>query len=123
MEEIKIVACNYAVPVKASSKGTLCFVLRANNGNANESVVILCRSRGGRWIERWERIDRLTNFRFKTVVSADPVFERVKDSDYLEPAPFAFAAIRERIARLTGLRPSWPGCGFEPKGVPYERKL
>jgi hypothetical protein len=114
VEEIKAVACNFAVPTKIAAKGALCFVLLSNPGWGNERIVVLIRSRGGRWIRKWERIDRLTNFRVKTVVSADPVFERVKGSEYLEPVSFQFAEIRERIGRLAGMRPGLHG--FEPKG-------
>lgn len=117
MKEVKVVACNYAVAVKTASKGSLCYVLRDNAGWGNERIVILSRSRGGRWIMRWERIDRLTNFRTKTVVADNPVYDRVKDSGYLQPEPFRVAELRNRIARLTGLRLTILGNGFEPKGT------
>lgn len=118
MKEVRVVACNFAVATKIASKGSLCYVLLDNPGWGNNRIVVLVRSRGGRWVNQWERVDRLTNFRMKTVVEADPVYDRVKDSPYEEPGPFQSAEIHERIARLIGMRPRIGDCGFEPKGVP-----
>ncbi len=118
MKEVRVVACNYAVATKIASKGALCYVLLDNPGWGNNRIVILARSRGGRWVNQWERIDRLTNFRRKTVVDADPIYDRVKDCGHYNPLVFQFAELRDRIARLANMRPSWPGCGFEQKGTP-----
>lgn len=63
----RVIACNYRVPAKVARAGALCYVLDANYGNAGERVRLLVRSRGARWIEKWEDTRRLTNFRGKTV--------------------------------------------------------
>ncbi len=123
MREIKAVACNFHCPTKSASKGTLAFLVRDNPGWGNERVILLYKSRKGRWIEKWERIDRLTNFRLKTVVDLDPVYGRLVSSmtravgseNYVSD-PFQYAEVIQRIARLSGMRPSLSG-GFEEKGT------
>ena len=92
-------------------------MLLSNPGSGNDRIFILNRSRGKRWIERWERIDRLTNFRMKIVVAASSIYDRVKNHAYQEPGPFQSAEIRERIARLIDMRPRVGSYGFEQKGV------
>ena len=118
---ILAIACNYAVPTRVAGKGALCFVLNENFGNGNERIQLLVRSRGGRWVSKWERIDRLTNFRAKIVVGENPIYNRL--SDYFQPEGnrheierLKSAELRNRIGRLTGLKPSLPGTRFEDKG-------
>lgn len=61
-----LVTANYREATKIAKKGAKAYVLwMAGDG---ESVNVLVRSRGGRHVEKWERVQRLTNFRIKTVV-------------------------------------------------------
>ncbi len=120
MQEIKAVACNYSVPVKAASRRSIAYVLNVNRGGGAERIEILSRSRDGRWINRWERIDRLTNFRFKTVVPENPIYNEIKFAPQAAVDPgiieqLKSAELRERIRRLNGMRPSVFGHGFEDR--------
>ena len=77
--ELRRIACNYAEPTKTAAKGSLAFVLLANAGNAHECLFVLSRSRSGRWIEKWEALRRLTNFRRKTVPAESPLYAKLVD--------------------------------------------
>jgi hypothetical protein len=61
--ELSVMACNYLEPVSASVAGARAYVIGLNFGNGCERVHILARSRSGRWIERWESLRRVGNFR------------------------------------------------------------
>lgn len=65
----KIIACNFRQGTSVARKGALAYLLSDNRGNGSDRVEILIRSRGGRWVEKWEDIRRLENFRVKTIPS------------------------------------------------------
>lgn len=73
--ELKAVACNYLESTKTAVSGALCYVVSDNPGNDNDRVEILSRSRSGRWIQKWESIKRLGNFRVKIVPPSSPRYE------------------------------------------------
>lgn len=75
------IACNYAVSVSESARGSRAYVLNVNYGGGSERVRILARSRSGRWIDRWESIKRLDRFRAVKPCSARPIFRRVAELD------------------------------------------
>jgi hypothetical protein len=68
MAEIRAVACNFSASTSAISKGSKAFVQLWNPGGGNDRVFVLARSRSGRWINKWEDVRRLCNFRVVTVV-------------------------------------------------------
>jgi hypothetical protein len=68
----KVIACNLTEGIAEASKGALAYVVLPNNGNGHDRIVILLRSRGGRWIRKWESIKRLSNFRVKTIPVGHP---------------------------------------------------
>ena len=74
MNEFKAIACNYAEATKTASVGAIAYVTLSNPGNAHERIFIVTKSRGGRWIAKWERTTRLNNFRLKTVVEGSPEY-------------------------------------------------
>ena len=63
----KAIACNYREAVSACKAGALAYVTFTNPGGGSDRIKILARSRSGRWIETYEPIWRLENFRLKTV--------------------------------------------------------
>lgn len=79
----RVVQCNYAAPVSAAPAGARAYLVRPNPGNGDDRVVILVRSRSGRWVEKWEDIRRLENFRCKTLPPGHPLYgdERIWDDD------------------------------------------
>lgn len=78
----QVIACNYTEATKVASKGALCYVIGINRGNGSERIEILARSRGGRWIEKWESIKRLNNFRLKTLPQGHPRYNDERLWDY-----------------------------------------
>lgn len=68
----KVIACNYAEGTRVASKGALAYVVPQLGGNLPEHVRLLVRSRGGRWVEKWEQMHRLGNFRLKTLPPEHP---------------------------------------------------
>lgn len=81
----KVVQCNYAKSTKVAAKGARAYLVYPNRGNGHDRLGILVRSRGARWVEKWERADRLTNFRVKTLPSEHPLY----GNDRLFPAEHA----------------------------------
>jgi hypothetical protein len=80
----KVIQCNYAERTGVASRGARAYVARLNNGNGNDRIVVLVRSRGSRWVEKWESADRLTDFRVKTLPPEHPLYGRE-----LVPAEYA----------------------------------
>lgn len=78
--DLRVIACNYKESISAVRKGALCYMLNSNPGNGGERVNLLIRSRSGRWIEKWENVKRLGQFRMKTVPPEHPQYERLKFS-------------------------------------------
>lgn len=76
-EDLQVIACNMAEGTRSASEGALAYVLRTNPGGGHDHIVLLIRSRGGRWITKWEAMRRLTNFRLKAIPPAHPLFERL----------------------------------------------
>jgi hypothetical protein len=68
------IACNYAEDTPAFPRGALCFLSMENGGSGNDRVMILGRSRGGRWVQKWEDTRRLDHFRPKTIPPEHPRF-------------------------------------------------
>lgn len=76
----KAIACNYLECTSSVSKGALAYVV-ATSGAA-ERINILVRSKGGRWIKKWESFKRLGNFRGKTIPPSHPRFSDQRIRDY-----------------------------------------
>jgi hypothetical protein len=72
----RVVACNYHEGTKHVAPGALAFVLFENRGNGAEKVELLVRSRGGRFIRKWESLWRLKNLRVKTLPPSHPLYTR-----------------------------------------------
>lgn len=68
------IACNYLEATNVAAQGALAYVILTNPGWGGERVMILVRSRGGRWVEKWENTRRLGNFRLKTICPEDPLY-------------------------------------------------
>jgi hypothetical protein len=81
----RVVQCNYAEGTKIATKGARAYVVYPNPGGGHDRIGILVRSRGARWVEKWERADRLTNFRVKTLPPEHPLY----GNDRLFPAEYA----------------------------------
>jgi hypothetical protein len=108
-ESKKALACNYAVATKSCRQNALCYVINPNPGWGGERVQLLARSRGGRWIQKWEVRWRLHNFRVKTVVPEQSIFNDIPDWpewDSFDGARWNKWASEERGKRLEKFGPA-----------------
>lgn len=80
MSDKRVIACNYLEAVSVASKGALCYVV-GTAGDA-ENIELLIRSRSGRWIQKWERLKRIGNFRFKTLPPEHPRYKDERIATY-----------------------------------------
>lgn len=71
----RVVACNVTDDSSAISAGSKAYVVLSNPGGGHDRLKILARSRGGRWIEKWESIHRLTDFRAVTLPPEHPRYD------------------------------------------------
>jgi hypothetical protein len=76
-DDRRAIACNVIEPTKTASTGALAYVRWNNPGNGDDRIPLLIRSRGGRWIEKWEDMRRLGNFRLKTLPPEHPLYGRL----------------------------------------------
>lgn len=70
---IKAIVCNYGEGTKCVHKGARAYVLSPNPGWAGERIYLRVKSKGGRWIDKWESSARLGDFRLATVVDGAAV--------------------------------------------------
>lgn len=73
-EDRKVIQCNYVEGTKIAAVGARAYVIWTNKGNGGDRVYILVRSRGARWVKKWETRTRLTNFRVKTIPPEHPIY-------------------------------------------------
>lgn len=111
----RVIACNYSEGTKTCKKGARAYLVQTNPGGGHDRIVILARSRGGRWIEKWEDIRRLKGFRLTTIPSAHPLYHstRIQDGD-----PRTVALLERARAHLVdGADPNavlrWERAGYE----------
>lgn len=84
---VRVIACNYAEATKIAKRGAKAFLIEPYDG---ERVELYVRSRGGRWVRKWEQHKRTCNWRVVSVVEAGlpkKVFEAItrwRDSIDLE---------------------------------------
>ena len=94
----RVVQCNYREATNIAAEGARCYLVRPNPGGGDDRIVILARSRSGRWIEKWEDIRRLRDFRVKTLPPEHPLHGDERLWDY-EPE-----AMARRLADAGGVR-------------------
>lgn len=73
-EDLYAIACNYLEGTNVASEGAKAYVcLHYLGGNLPERVTIVARSRGGRWVEKWENTRRLGDYRVVTIPPEHPM--------------------------------------------------
>lgn len=70
-----MLVCNYAEATGVVAAGAKAYVILQLGGNLPERVRVLAHSRGGRWVEKWENLRRLTNFRLVTIPPGHPRYD------------------------------------------------
>lgn len=84
----RVIACNYIQGTTVAAPGASAYVCLPLGGNLPERACVVVRSRGGRWVQKWEDMRRLGNFRLKTLPAEHPRYgdERIWDGndEYLE---------------------------------------
>jgi hypothetical protein len=88
-----VVQCNYTAAVSVAAAGARAYLVLPNPGGGDDRIMILVRSRGGRWVGKWESIRRLGNFRCKTLPPEHPMHTDERLWDH-EPE-----AMADRLAR------------------------
>jgi hypothetical protein len=74
-EDYRVMVCNMTTPTKIYTEGTKLYVVNPNRGNGGDHIEVYGRSRGGRWVHKWESAKRLGNFRFKTIPPEHPLYK------------------------------------------------
>lgn len=79
----RVIQCNYAEATGIATDGARAYLVLPNPGGGHDRIQILVRSRSGRWVEKWEDIRRLTDFRAKTLPPEHPLYDhdRLWDSE------------------------------------------
>ena len=99
----RFIACNYREGTGVAAEGALAYVILQLGGNLPDRVRVLARSRGGRWVEKWESMRRLTNFRLKTIPPAHPRYgdERINWADATDENVAVLARVADALASGT----------------------
>jgi hypothetical protein len=79
----RVVQCNYKRGKPYAAEGARAY-MRFGLPGLPDRAPVLVRSRSGRWIEHWEALDNLENFRFKTLPEEHPLYKDERIADYLE---------------------------------------
>ncbi|WP_157239523.1 hypothetical protein [Catenuloplanes japonicus] len=70
----QVIQCNYMRPTPTAAVGARAYVTLVNPGNGHDRITVRVFSRGKRWVEKWEDICRLGNFRLKTIPPEHPMY-------------------------------------------------
>jgi hypothetical protein len=100
----RVIACNITIPTGPASTGSLAYLQWTNGGGGNDRVNLLIRSRGGRWIEKWEDMRRLSSFRHKTIPPEHPLYDRLRehpDDETLEWVRDCCARINQSVTYMS----------------------
>lgn len=71
--DVFAVACNYRQSTNVAAIGARAYLLWTTGGHDYVDQRVRVRSRGRRWIVKWERAKHLTNFRAVTLPKGDPL--------------------------------------------------
>jgi hypothetical protein len=72
MDDMQVVKCSYSRSTKVCAKNASAYLCLTNPGNGNDRIVVIARSRSGRWVMKWEPIRNLERFRCKNLPSDHP---------------------------------------------------
>ena len=105
MTAFKTITCNYRIATKANSQGAKGYLVGGWSDGAWERIRVLCRSRNGRWIEKWEHHRHLTDFRLTTIVPESAHHERIRAASIFGPDT-RWTVLAEKSVRTAGLATS-----------------
>jgi hypothetical protein len=77
----RAIQCNYREGTTIAAMGARAYVILANLGGGHDRIEVLVRSRGRRWVRKWESMRRLTDFRLKTLPPEHPQYGVLPDWD------------------------------------------
>jgi hypothetical protein len=106
VRETKQICCNYRDASLVARRGAQAWVLNPDYDRGSDRILILVRSRSGRWIEKWEFMKGLTNFRLKTVVPEDPLSCRMWQHNFDERTG---QVLVDRLNAIAGLSRTFEG--------------
>jgi hypothetical protein len=101
----RVIACNYAEATSSVTLGAKAYVRLMNDGWANNRISVIARSRSGRWIEKWESIHRLVNFRTVSIMLTDANAGKLIELSEDQAKTLTDASIAEREQRGLDTKP------------------
>lgn len=75
MTDRLVIQCNYVEGTKITPAGARAYLSLTNPGNAHDRIMVLVRSRGARWVRKWENTARLVDFRVKVLPPEHPLYD------------------------------------------------
>lgn len=107
MTDRLVIQCNYTEGTNIASPGARAYLAMINPGNGNDRITVLVRSRGSRWVRKWENTARLADFRVKVLPPEHPLYGSedlfpqlgFDDRVWLEQLAVDLNAAHEREAR------------------------
>lgn len=63
----QVIQCSYLDDTQFAPRGARAYVVRINPTSGHDRIVVLARTHSGRWVQRWENILRLRDFRVVTL--------------------------------------------------------
>jgi hypothetical protein len=72
----QVIQCSYLDDTPFAPRGARAYVVRINPASGHDRIVVLARTHGNRWVQRWENTLRLGDFR---VVTLQPGHDRHRD--------------------------------------------
>jgi hypothetical protein len=77
---LSVIACDYALSTRGVAKGSIAYVLDSNPGGGNSTLPVLVQTPKGKWVNRWEPIICLSNFRLATVPDTHSQYAELGES-------------------------------------------
>jgi hypothetical protein len=78
----RVLVCNYREGTSIAAPGARAYFSLGLPGLPDRAY-LLVRSRSGRWVQKWENVKRLCNFRFTQMQPEHPMYADTRIADYL----------------------------------------
>lgn len=75
------IQCNYREATRVAVAGARAYLVCGNPGNGHDRVFVKVRSRGNRFVTKWEATGRLIDFRVKTIPPEHPLYADTWEGD------------------------------------------
>ncbi len=118
-DDIRVMVCNRRTGGPSVSQGAKCYVFNGWWGGGLERVQILAKSRGGRWVSKWEGLRNLGNFRMATLPPEHPA-RRARSKNVFREADGWISPDEGHAARLNAVSDAMAaGATFEAANADF----